>query len=62
MSFRTGPEKFQSEYPRRIQPEHLEEMKHDHFYEGLNPEHRQMLAHKVNGEYLASYSDLFLAT
>ena len=27
----------QSEYPRRIQPEHMEEMKHDCFYEGLNP-------------------------
>ena len=28
----------QSEYPRRIQQEHVEEMKQDHFYEGLNPQ------------------------
>ena len=26
-----------SEYPGRIQPEHVEEMKHAHFHEGLNP-------------------------
>ena len=52
----------QSEYPRRIQPEHLGEMKHDHFYEGLNPEYRQMLAHKLDGEDQASYSNLLLAT
>ena len=25
----------QSEYPRRIQQDHVEEMKRDHFYEGL---------------------------
>ena len=30
----------QLEYPGRIQPEHIEEMKHDHFYEGLNPEYQ----------------------
>ena len=29
----------QSECPGRIQPEHVEEMKHDCFYEGLNPEY-----------------------
>ena len=29
----------QSEYPGRIWPEHVEEMKHDHFYEGLIPEY-----------------------
>ena len=51
----------QSECPGRIQPEHLEEMKHDCFYEGLNPEYRQILAHKVDGEHPASYSDLLLA-
>ena len=27
----------QSEYPGRIQQEHMEEMKQDHFYKGLNP-------------------------
>ena len=26
-------------YPGRIQPEHMEEMKCNHFYEGLNPEY-----------------------
>ena len=51
----------QLEYPGRIQPEHIEEMKHDCFYEGLNPEYWQMLVHKVDGEYPASYSDLLLA-
>ena len=35
-------------------------MKHDHFYEGLNPEYWQMLAHKVDGEHLAGYSNLLL--
>ena len=29
----------QSDYWGRIQLEHIEEMKHDHFYEGLNPEY-----------------------
>ena len=28
----------QSEYPVRIHPEHMEEMKCNCFYEGLNPE------------------------
>ena len=37
-------------------------MKHDCFYEGLNPEFLQMLAHKVDGENPTSYSDLLLAT
>ena len=40
----------QLEYPGRIQPKHLEDMKHDCFYEGINPEYHQMLAHKVDGE------------
>ena len=31
----------QSEYPGRIQPKHLEEMKCAHFYEGLDPEYRE---------------------
>ena len=51
----------QSEYLGRIQKEHIEEMKHDCFYEGLNPKYQQMLAHEVNGEHLASYTDLPLA-
>ena len=51
----------QSEYPGRIWPEHVEEMKCDHFYEGLSPKYRSMLAHKVDGENPAGYSDLLLA-
>ena len=51
----------QSEYPLRIQPEYVEQMKWDCFYEGLNPEYRQMLAHKVDGKNPAGYSDLLLA-
>ena len=47
----------QSEYVRRIQQEHVEKMKWDHFYEGLNPYFRHMLAHKVDGDHPASYSD-----
>ena len=50
----------QSGYPGRIQPEHMKEMKCDHFYEGLNPKYLWMLAHKVDGEHPASYSDLLL--
>ena len=52
----------QSEYPGRIQPEHIEEVKDDSFYEGLNPEYSWMVAHKVDGENPAGYSDLLLAT
>ena len=52
----------QLEYPGRIQLEHIEEMKHDCFHEGLNPEYQWMLAHKLDGEHPASYSDLLLAT
>ena len=51
-----------SEHRGRIQPEHIEEMKHDCFYEGLNPEYQWMLAHKVDSEHPTSYSDLLLAT
>ena len=40
----------------------MEEMKCAHFYEGLNPKYQQMLVHKVDGEHLASYFDLLLAT
>ena len=50
-----------SEYPGRIQLEHMEEMKCDHFYEDLNPTHQQMSAHKVDGEHPASHSNLLLA-
>ena len=35
----------QSEYPGRIQLEHLEEMKCDHLYKGLNPDYQWMLVH-----------------
>ena len=36
-------------------------MKCDHFYEDLNPKYQQMLAHKVDDEHLARYSNLLLA-
>ena len=49
------------EYPGRIQQEHIEKMKRNHFYKGLNPKYLWMLAHKVDGEHLAGYSDLLLA-
>ena len=52
----------QSEYLGRIQPEHIEEMKWNCFYEFLNTKCRQMLAHKVDGKIPAGYSDLLLAT
>ena len=29
-----------SGYPGRIQAEYMDEMKHDHFYEGINPEYQ----------------------
>ena len=51
----------QSEYPGKIQPKHMEEMKCDCFYEGLNPKYQLMLVHKVDGENPAGYSDLLLA-
>ena len=51
----------QSEYLGRIQQERMEEMKRDPFYEGLNPKYQWMLAHKVDGEHPARYSDLLLA-
>ena len=50
-----------SEYPGQIQPEHMEEMKCNHFYTGLNPKYWQMPAHKAGGEHPSSYSDLLLA-
>ena len=36
-------------------------MKHDYFFEDLNPECQKMLAHKVDGEHPAGYPDLLLA-
>ena len=52
----------QSEYSGRIQLEHMEEMKCNCFYEGLNPKYWQMLAYKVDGEHPVNYCDLLLAT
>ena len=40
----------------------MEEMKYEIFYEVLNPKYQQMLAHNVDGEHQASYSNLLLAT
>ena len=48
-------------YLGRIQQERMEEMKWDHFYEGLNAEYWCMLAHKVDGEDPPIYSNLLLA-
>ena len=43
----------QTEYRIRIQKEHVEEVKQNHFYKALIPEYQQMLVHKVNGEILS---------
>ena len=51
----------QSKYPGRIQQEHIEEMKWDCFYKGLNPKYWQMLVHKDDGKHLIKYSNLLLA-
>ena len=51
----------QTEYPGRMQQEHVEEVKWDHFYESLSPEYQWMLAHKINGESRVTYSELLLA-
>ena len=51
----------QSEYPGRIQQQHIEEMKWDHFYEGLSPKYQDMLVHKVHGKHPTNYSDLLFA-
>ena len=51
----------QLENPGRIQPEHVDELQLDYFHKGLNPEYQQILAHKVDGEHPASYSNLLLA-
>ena len=52
----------QSDDQGKIQPKHVEEMKYDHFYEGLNPKYQHMLPPKVEGKNPAGYSDLLLAT
>ena len=51
----------QTDYPSRIQQEHVKEVKWDHFYEGLSPKYWQMMAHKVNGENPVTYLKLLLA-
>ena len=45
----------------KIQQEHMEEVKWDHFYEGLSPKCQQMLAHMVNGENPVTYCELLFA-
>ena len=50
----------QSEYLGRIQQKHIEKMKQDHFYEGLNPKYQHMLAHNIDGEHPTRYSDMLL--
>ena len=39
----------------------MEEVKWDHFCEGLSPEYQQMLAQKVDGKNPVTYSELLLA-
>ena len=51
----------QLEYLGRIQQEHIEEMKWDHFYDSPSPKYWHMLAHKVDGEHPTSYSNLLQA-
>ena len=51
----------QTEYPSRFQQEHVEEVKPDCSYEGLNPEYQWMLVHKVDGKNPATYFKLLLA-
>ena len=48
----------QTDLPRHIRDEHLEGVKHDHFYEGLNEEYQVMLAHKMENEWSATYIEL----
>ena len=52
----------QLEYPGRIQPEYVKRWSAITSMRVLIPNIRQMLAHKVDGEHPASYSDLLLAT
>ena len=44
----------QLEYPGRIWLKHVEEMKHDYFYEGLSLKYQHMLAHKIVKTQLAT--------
>ena len=46
---------FHLEYPGRMRSKHIGKMKHDHFYEGLNPKYWHMLANKVDGENPTGY-------
>ena len=52
----------QTEYPAKIQQEHVGEVKWGPFYKGLSPEYQWMLANKVNGENPVTYSKCLLAT
>ena len=51
----------QMKYPSRIQQEHVEEVKQDQFYDGLNPKYKWKLDDRVNGENNVTYSELLLA-
>ena len=50
----------QLEYLGRTQQEHVEELKWDCFYEGLNPKYQCMLDHKLDDKHPTIYSDLLL--
>ena len=51
----------QTEFARCTRGEHLEGVKHDHFYKGLKEEHQVMLAHKMEDKHLATYAELLKA-
>ena len=51
----------QTDYTSRIQQEYVKEVRQDCFYKGLSPEYEWMLAHKVNGENPATFSEMLLA-
>ena len=48
-------------FPDTSEKEHLEGVKHDHFYEGLKEEYQVMLAHKMEDEWQAMYAELLKA-
>ena len=51
----------QTEFLRHIRDEHLERVKHDHSYEGPKEEYQEMLAHKTEDVWYATYAKLLKA-
>ena len=50
------------EFPRRFLARYMEDVKRDHFYEGLHESLQTQLAHKMERDHLSTYNDLLLAT